>query len=304
MELIEKFEGRYSGLTDYDAFLSAISEPLRKSIRTNTLKARVEDLKGRLEGEWALEQVPWCPDGFWIAHKAGKRTDIGNIPEHNSGQFYIQEAASMIPVVVLCPQPREKILDMCASPGGKTTQIAQCMENIGEILATDFRDDRIAILKRNIERMGVKNCTVLKSSGQQLKDMKFDRVLADVPCSGTGNLRVESIPDWDPEAPKRIAGEQRSLLHSAYCLLKKGGLLVYSTCSVDPEENEAVVDFLLKRHKKTELEEIDLPLKRGEPILEYGEDSYDERISRCLRLWPQDNKTSGFFVAKIRKLKK
>lgn len=304
MELIEEFEEHYSGLTDYDAFLESIAEPLRKSIRVNTLKAGVAGAKKALLEEWKLDPVPWCKEGFWIGDKTGSRTDIGNIPEHESGQFYIQEAASMIPAAVLGPKPGEKILDICASPGGKTTQIAQYMENKGKILATDVRDDRIAILKRNVERMGVTNCTIKKSSGQQLKDLKFDRILVDAPCSGTGLARLGTIADWKPEVPARIAGEQQSLLHSAYCLLKKGGLLVYSTCSLEPGENEAVIDWLLTRHKKTELEEIEFAGARSPPILKAAEAEYDGCISKCLRLWPQDNNTSGFFVAKIRKLAK
>lgn len=304
MELVEEFEERYSGLTDYGALLESISEPIRKSIRVNTLKTTVPKLKAALKADWQLDPVPWCKDGFWIQHKAEGRTDIGNIPEHADGHFYVQEAASMIPVPVLDPRQGEKILDICASPGGKTTQIAQHMQNTGNILATDVREDRIAILGRNVERMGVANCTIQKSSGQQLKDMKFDRALADTPCSGTGTIRLEDIPDWKPEVAGRIPGEQKSLLHSAYCVLKKGGLLVYSTCSLEPEENEAVVDWLLHRHKKTELEPIEFAGKRSEPFLEYKGDSYGPSLSKCLRLWPQDNNTSGFFVAKIRKLKK
>jgi len=302
MELIEEFEKRYSELTNYDAFLESISKPFRKSIRVNTLKTTVEEVKENLN-DWKLEQIPWCDEGFWIADKKEERTDIGNIPEHNGGHFFIQEAASMIPVTILDPQPGEKILDICASPGGKTTQIAQYMNNSGSILATDVRDDRIAILKRNVERMGV-NCEVKKSSGQQLKDLKFDRILVDAPCSGTGNVRLESISEWNPKVTARIVGEQKSLLHSAYCLLKKGGLLIYSTCSLEPEENEAVVDWLLDRHKKTELEDIDFAGKRSDSFLEYGEAKYDSSISKCLRIWPQDNDSAGFFVAKIRKLKK
>jgi NOL1/NOP2/sun family putative RNA methylase len=263
----------------------------------------VDQILKKLDSEWLLRNIPWIVEGFFIEHKEGKRKDIGNIMEHNQGHFYIQEAASMIPVLALNPKPGENVLDMCASPGSKTTQIAQMMNNKGKIIAADVRDDRIAILKRNISRLGVKNCEIVKKSGQQFKDVLFDKILVDAPCSGTGTMREqEEIDKWNPKIFERVSFEQKSLLHSAYCVLKKGGLLVYSTCSLEPEENELVIDWLLKRHKKTHLEEIKIPnLNRSEPILEYKEMKIDSRIKSCLRLWPQDNDTSGFFVAKIRK---
>jgi len=208
----------------------------------------------------------------------------------------------MIPPLVLNPKPKEKILDMCASPGSKTTQIAQYMQNKGTLIANDIRKDRIAILERNLKRTG-SIAVVTMQPGQQFKDVKFDKILVDAPCSGTGTIRnTLNFKDWNPETFERLSFEQKSLLHSAYNILKKGGLLVYSTCSMEPEENELVVDWLLKRHKKTNLEEITINLKRSKPILTYNKQKLDTRIKKTLRIWPQDNNTSGFFVAKIRKL--
>jgi NOL1/NOP2/sun family putative RNA methylase len=304
LSLPEGFKEHYSNLTDWDNFEKCLGSLLRKSIRVNTLKASVEDVLKRLNQEWVLEKVSWTDEGFFISHKEGKRQDIGNIPEHNEGLLYVQEASSMIPAIVLDPKPGELILDMCASPGSKTTQIAQMMQNKGKIVAADIRDDRIAILKRNIARMGITNCEIVKKPGQQFKDLQFDRILVDAPCSGTGTMRMqEDIDRWNPAVAARMSFEQKSLLHSAYCVLKKGGILVYSTCSLEPEENEAVIDWLLKRHKKTKLEEIKISgIKRSKPILEHRGKKFNEKISRCLRIWPHDNNTSGFFVAKIKKL--
>ncbi|MFH1786432.1 MAG: RsmB/NOP family class I SAM-dependent RNA methyltransferase [archaeon] len=302
---MEEFKARYEKLTSWEEFSSAIAQPLRKSIRVNTIATSAKKLKGAIEAEWNLDPVPWCPEGFWIAHKKGERQDIGNVPGHKEGHFFVQEAASMIPAVVLGPMPGENVLDACASPGAKTTQIAQYMGNTGALVALDVRQDRIAILRRNVERMKVTNCVVEMSSVQQLTDIQFDRVLADAPCTGTGILQKspETAETWSPELAKRLSDDQKSILHSAYCLLKKGGRLVYSTCSVDPQEDEAVVSWLLKRHKKSELEEIILPgLKRSEPVLEFEGEKYNPTVERCLRIWPQDNNTSGFFVASIRKL--
>ncbi|MCP3684915.1 MAG: RsmB/NOP family class I SAM-dependent RNA methyltransferase [bacterium] len=298
MEFDKALIENYSKITDWNALKKHLLTPSRKSIRVNTLKTTVNDVKKALSKEWKLEQIPWCKEGFWIK---GKREDLGNIPEHNEGHFYIQEAASMIPATVMQPLQKDSILDMCASPGGKTTQLAAIMQNKGRIVANDIRQDRIAIINRNIERLGVKNCTVSMKPGQRFKDVKFDKILVDAPCSGTGTMRgsQEAIDAWNPEVIKRLSFEQKSLLHHAYCVLRKKGTLVYSTCSMEPRENEAVVDYLLKRHKKTELEEIKIPgLKRSEPIV----GSFDKRIEKCLRIWPQDNNTDGFFVARIRKL--
>ncbi len=298
------FREHYSRITEWDKFESILDKPLRKSIRVNTLKISVPDLMLKLEAEWDLTRIPWIDVGFFIEHKTGIRDDIGNIPEHNQGRFYVQEAASMIPVIALDPKPTEKILDMCASPGSKTTQIAQATENKAQIVACDVREDRIAILKRNLERTGAK-ATVFQKSGQQWKDAKFDRILVDAPCSGTGTMRTqEEIDRWDPKIPERMSFEQKSLLHSAYCVLKKGGILVYSTCSLEVEENEVVVDWLLKRHKKTELLDIKInELNYSNSILKYGEMTFDAQIKNCLRVMPHDNNTSGFFIAKFLKLR-
>ncbi len=298
---LEAFKERYSALTNFDKFEQCLAKPLRKSIRINPLKTSVEALLKRLREEWVLAQIPWMQNGFFIKYKEGGRCDIGNIPGHNEGLFYIQEAASMIPALVLAPKPGEIVLDMCASPGGKTTQMAEMMHNRGRIVAADVREDRIAILKRNIARMGVTNCEIVKKPGQQFKNGLFDKILVDAPCSGTGTMRLqEDLAKWNTDIAGRMSFEQKSLLESAFKILKKNGVIVYSTCSLEPEENEEVIDWLLKKHKKAGLEEIDIAgLKKSDPILDYKEKSFDKRISRCLRIWPQDNDTSGFFVAKI-----
>lgn len=297
----DSFIEHYSALTSFDEFEECLGKPLRKSIRINTLKTSVEALLKRLREEWELVQIPWVQNGFFIKHKKGMREDIGNIPGHAEGLFYIQEAASMIPALVLEPKPGELVLDMCASPGGKTTQMAEVMQNKGKIVAADVRDDRIAILKRNVARMGATNCEIVKRPGQQLKNGLFDRILVDAPCSGTGTMRLqEDVAKWNPGIARRMSFEQKSLLESAFKILKKSGVIVYSTCSLEPEENEEVIDWLLRKHKKAELEEINVAgLKKSNPILDHREKRFDKRISRCLRIWPQDNDSSGFFVARI-----
>ena len=299
-----KFIERYSKLTNWREFRRFSLMFLRRSIRVNTLKISVDDLKKRLEGDWKLDQIPWCKQGFWIEHKKKQRRDIGNIYEHALGYFYIQEAASMIPPIVLDPKPGDIILDLCAAPGSKSSQIAQYMKNKGVLVSNDYTPIRMKPLTINMQKCGISNCILTMMRGQWFKDMKFDKILVDAPCSGTGAIRksFKTIKIWNPNMCRRLSYDQKSLLHAAYCVLRKGGTLVYSTCSLEPEENEGVVDFILKRHKKLKLEEIKLDIKKSPVVLEFEGQKYDPEIKKCLRIWPQDNDTGGFFVAKFKKL--
>lgn len=302
----EAFVERYSKLTDFEQFRKYSLSFLRKSIRVNTTKISVEEIKKRLEKDWVLEQIPWCKEGFWIEHRGiegEKRRDIGNLREHALGYFYVQEAASMIPPLVLGPKPGEKILDMCASPGSKTTQIAQMMKNKGVVAANDISADRLAALGINIQRCGLSNVVITKTMGCHIRETGFDRILVDAPCSGTGTIRksLKTLMMWNPELGKRLAGQQKKLLNHAFSLLKKNGTLVYSTCTMEPDEDEGVIDWFLSKNRKARLEEIEIELKRSKPVLDFEGKQYNEEIKKCLRIWPQDNDSEGFFVAKLRK---
>ncbi len=276
----------------------------------NTLKIAVAELKERLQQQgFTLYQVPWCKEGFWVK---GERTDLGNLVEHTLGYFYVQEAASMIPAVVLQPQPGEVVLDLCASPGSKTTQMAAMMGNTGIIVANDISGDRMKPLGINLQRIGILNVVESQARGQQLHALlekgqsktRFDKILVDAPCSGTGTIRKspETLKIWNPLMVRRLASQQKALIETAFSLLKPDGTLVYSTCSVEPEENEGVVDWLLQKYaKEVSVEEIKLDISRSSPVLEFGKSSYGSEMKKCLRIWPQDNNTEGFFVARIRK---
>ncbi len=303
-EFKEKFVERYSKLTDWKEFEKYSLSFLRKSIRVNTLKTTVKEIKQRLEKDWHLKQVPWCKEGFWIEHKGEKkRRDIGNLIEHALGYIYVQEAASMIPPVVLQPKKHEIILDMCASPGSKTTQIAQYMENTGMLIANDIDSKRLSSLGINVQRCGLSNHIITMMKGHTFSDLEFDRILVDAPCSGTGTIRksLKTIEMWNPNMIKRLANQQKVLIKRAFTLLKEEGTMVYSTCSVEPEENEGVVDSLLEKYDNAKIEKIDLDIKRSEPILNFEGKEYSKEIKKTLRIWPQDNDTEGFFIAKIRK---
>jgi tRNA (cytosine49-C5)-methyltransferase len=305
VEFKQKFIERYEKLTDWKVFKDISLTYLRRSIRVNTLKISIEECKERLnKQDWKLTQIPWCKEGFW-AEKEGRR-DIGNTMEHQLGYYYVQEAASMIPPIILNPKPREIILDMCAAPGSKSSQIAQYMQNKGILITNDYQYMRLQPLGINLQRMGITNSIMTLMEGRYFKNsnIKFDKILVDAPCSGTGTIRksFKTLRIWNPDAIKRLCGQQRQLLETAFEILKDNGTLVYSTCSLEPEEDEGIVNSLLEKHENAKLEKIELNIKRSKPILEFEKNKYSKEIEKCLRIWPQDNDTTGFFVAKIKKV--
>jgi NOL1/NOP2/sun family putative RNA methylase len=302
------FAARYQHLLGprYDEFLKYSLSYITKSIRVNTLKVSVDEVRARLGGDWDLRPVPWCKEGFFITYRHGKRFDIGNLPEHQLGHIYVQDAASMIPPVVLDPQPGEMVLDLCAAPGSKTSQIAAKMRNSGIVIANDVSGDRLNPLGLNIQRSGIMNVVITMRANRFLSPV-FDRVLVDAPCSGTGTIRrsLKTLMMWSPGLVHRLVAEQRKLIEQGWAVLKPGGVLVYSTCTQEPEENEGMISWFLAQHPDAEVEEITLDIVRSPAIVHWEHDGktedYDPRVARCLRIYPQDNDTEGFFVCRLRK---
>jgi 16S rRNA C967 or C1407 C5-methylase (RsmB/RsmF family) len=180
------------------------------------------------------------------------------------------------------------------------------MDNKGILIANDYQGLRLQPLGINMQRMGINNTLITLQEGRFFKNsaIEFDRILVDAPCSGTGTIRksFKTIGIWNPNAIRRLCGQQRQLIETAFCILKKGGVMVYSTCSLEPEEDEQVVSSLLEKHSDAKLEDIELEIKRSEPVISFEGKEYDPSVKKCLRLWPQDNDTEGFFVSKIRKI--
>ncbi len=305
IEIKEGFKKRYKKLLGdrYNNFIDYSLRFLKRSIRVNTLKIKVNELKSKIESKgYNLEKVPWCKEGFWIEHKEDDRYDFGNLIEHKLGYIYIQEAASMIPPIVLDPKPNDIILDMAAAPGSKSTQIASYMDNKGVLVSNDPNFKRVQALGLNIQRCGILNTIITTKDARYIKGT-FDKILLDAPCTGSGTIRksLSTLKKWNPGGIKRLSKLQKSLILTAFDNLKEGGTLVYSTCSLEPEENEEVVNFLLMKRDNVTLEKINLNLESSSPILEFNGKKYDESIKRTLRLYPQDNDTEGFYIAKIKK---
>jgi len=237
--------------------------------------------------------------------------ELGKSIEHLLGYYYVQEMSSMLSIIALKPKPNEFMFDLCAAPGSKTTQAAAEMKNTGTIIANDKAIDRLTILASNLERCGVSNTILTKKDGVQLCnglkgknwEKKFDKILVDAPCSGEGTLRTspKTFLMWNLDAIKSMSRVQKKLVASALPLLKKGGEFLYSTCTHTPEEDEEVVDFILKNFP-VEIEKVELPIKSRPGITEWNEKVFDERVKFAHRIYPQDNNTEGFFLAKFKLL--
>ncbi len=296
----EKFVEQYRQLTDWDVFKKYSLSFLRKSIRVNTIKSNEAHVK-ELMPDWDFTPIPWCKQGFWVEHKEG-RLDIGNTIPHALGYYYVQESASMLPPLVLQPEEGDIVLDMAAAPGSKTSQMVAMMANTGIMVANDISHERLAALGINLARSGCTAHVMTKMRGERISGT-FDKVLLDAPCSGTGTIRksLKTIAMWNPNMINRLAGIQKRLLQNAYRITKPGGMLVYSTCSSEAAENEGVIDYFLEKHPDAKIEDIDLELKRSDAVTSFAGKGYNSEVSKCLRLWPQDNDTEGFFVTKITK---
>ena len=300
------FRERYGKIlgNEKKRFIEYCKKPLRKSIRINTIKADVEDVRRRLEEKgWSLSKIPWIENGFWISYPEGEA--LGNTLEHFMGYYYVQEAASMIPPLFLDVE-NDLVLDMAAAPGSKTSQIAEIMKNQGTIVANDVSIERIKVLRFNLEKLGVMNTIVTRHDGRffsKLKE-KFDAVLLDAPCSSEGIIRKDwrALSKWSIKLIKSMSYLQKQLISSAIAATRKGEVIVYSTCTLAPEENEEVIDYAIKNFD-VKVEKIRLKkLKFRKGITEWENKDYDKEVNKCMRIWPQDNDTEGFFVAKLIKV--
>ncbi len=311
-EFVERIE-KLIGKEDAKKFFEIAYFSCPDYIRVNTLKISPEELKKRLEGYGWIMKQPYeeFPEVLIIDRASNlKPGELGKTYEHLLGYFYVQEISSMLPIFALKPKANELVLDLCASPGSKTTQAAAVMNNQGTIIANEVSLGRIRILSSNLEKSGVSNTIITRKDGVQFckrwsKDvkMKFDKILVDAPCSGEGTLRKspKTFDMWNASFIRSLSRIQRKMAGEALKLLKVGGEMVYSTCTLSPEEDEGVVNYL-KQNFDIEIEKVILPLKTRDGIIEWDGEKFNDEIKNCIRLYPQDNNSDGFFLAKIRKL--
>ena len=269
--------------SEYPAFLESLERPRAVALRFNPLKGERPVLP------FVGAPVPWEPEGFYY----DPQTRPGLHVYHEAGVYYLQEASAMAPVALLDPKPGERVCDLCAAPGGKTTQIAGRMLGQGFLVCNEINPKRAKILSRNIERMGVANALVTNEHPETLASRFpgfFDRVLVDAPCSGEGMFRKEeaAVTDWSQETVQMCARRQREILDSAARLVRPGGRLVYSTCTFAPEEDEETVAAFLKAHPEFTPEPVEAPwFVPGE--------------NASYRMWPHKLLGEGHFAAVLRK---
>jgi len=286
----------------YQKFLTSLDETPSAGLRVNTLKI--------LPGEYLkispykLAPVPWCPGGFYLDEFVPESGNIppGRHPHHNAGLYYLQEPSAMAAALILAPQPGEKVLDLSAAPGGKSTHLAGLMNNEGVLVANEIHPKRVWDLAENLERCGVTNAIVTNENPLRLAEHfgeHFDRVMLDAPCSGEGMFRKNesACMEWRPELPRTCAIRQYAILEQAARLVKPGGYLAYTTCTFSPEENEGVIASFLELHPEFDTVPI-APLVGFSPAHpEWCQFLLDEKIKRAVRIWPHQTRGEGHFIA-------
>ncbi|HWY79419.1 MAG TPA: RsmB/NOP family class I SAM-dependent RNA methyltransferase [Candidatus Sulfotelmatobacter sp.] len=306
IQLLERWKKIYSEKY-FNQLLDALSHPYLPSFRANTLKTSSRILQKLLEQQnFIVEKVYWYPDAFVLKNKSIR--ELTETAEYKNGLLYIQNLSSMIPALVLHPKPNEKVLDITAAPGSKTTQIAAMMHNTGELTANDLSFKRLFKLKENLNHMGITNTKVLNLPGESFwKNLPeyFDKTLVDVPCSMEGRIKCndpKTYKDWSTKKIKQLSKLQKYLLRSAISATRIGGIIVYSTCTLSPEENEEVIEWIMKKTPEAlRIEKINLsniPLQNG--LLAWKKKQF-MHTTNCARIFPS-KEMEGFFITKIYKI--
>ncbi len=277
--------------------VALLSQPLVQSVRINPLRGEVSETIPKMRTLGWRGRPTWCENGYTLDDGFVQLRDSSLIDE---GKLYIQNEASWVPVAALQARPGDRILDICAAPGGKTSHIAACMSNKGQIVANDNSRARLMKLQSNLARLGAHAEYTLYDATKLTRSITepFDRILLDAPCSGEGLINLNdprSLDSWSVAHIRRLATLQKQLIHQAWLLLKPGGRLVYSTCTMAPEENEAVIDWLLRRNLDAEVIESTTLLEGAStPILQWNDQAYDPRINRAIRLLPANGREAFF----------
>ncbi len=300
MKLPENFTIRMEQMLgpEYEDFIASYEEPRNYGIRINTLKLSTEEFLKI--SPFKLKPVPWAHEGFYI----GEEDRPAKHPYYHAGLYYIQEPSAMTTISVLQPKPGDRVLDLCAAPGGKSTQIAARLANKGVLVTNDVNSQRIIALVRNLEMMGAKNYVILNELPGKIAahfPNYFDKIVIDAPCSGEGMFRKDpfAVKSWGEFSVEKCVSMQKSILKHISSMLRPGGYVVYSTCTFAPEENEERISELLKKHPELELADI-IPY----PGFENGKPEWGgglQELRKTVRLWPHKLQGEGHFVALLRK---
>lgn len=291
------------GEKEFEQFLASYEEPRVYGLRVNT--GKVERSEFLEKSPFHLTAIPWVPEGFY--YEEGERP--GKHPYYHAGLYYIQEPSAMAPVELLGVKPGERVLDLCAAPGGKSTQIAAKLQGEGVLVVNDIHSDRVKALVKNLELLGVRNAVVLNEKPERMLTAfqgYFDKILIDAPCSGEGMFRKEEemMGQWERHSVQEFAAMQRELLAQAAVMLAPGGRIVYSTCTFSPEENEAQIAEFLDKHPAFDVVPIEgfspgRPDWLREPWCEaevYSSKAKDA-VAGTARLWPHKLRGEGHFLA-------
>ncbi|MDO8428291.1 MAG: RsmB/NOP family class I SAM-dependent RNA methyltransferase [Candidatus Diapherotrites archaeon] len=300
-EFLEKYQEILG--TDFDSFFEISQTKLKKSIWVNSLKIQPKELKKILEHQnWRLKQLTFHLNSFTIISGPQKP---GQIEEFAQGLFNLQEVSSMLPALVLSPEKNSRVLDCTAAPGNKTLQLACSMNNTGKLAVVEKNNVRAKSLNFNLKKWNVHNAKVFEIDflNANFKE-KFDFVLLDAPCSSEGLVRKrkEALKEWSQELVKRKSKLQKKLIVQAFNQLKENGTLVYSVCSLSPEECEEVIHHLLDKQENVKIEKIKIKgIKIRKGLTFYNGKTFEQEIENCARIYPQDNDSQAFFMTKIKK---
>jgi len=290
----------FLGLDETLKLLEANEKPLIQSIRVNTLKISITSLKKLLEKKGVLlEPIEWIPYGFKVGKEA---QNLGSSHEYLQGYYYLQNIASMLPAMILNPKSDETVIDMCAAPGSKATQLAQIMKNEGRLILIEKNKRRIPSLEINLRRMGITNSIVLNFDALNIKrlNLKADKILLDAPCTGEGLIKddAERKTSKTQHDINKLATIQKKLLNAGIQCLKPGGQLLYSTCSIAPEENELVIDSIIRENKDFSIKKIE-PKYGINGLIQVFNQSLNQDLQFAQRLYPHLHDTIGFFLCLI-----
>lgn len=311
MDLPKAFEERMLrllGAAELGKYKDSLIKPVYKALRVNTLKISAEDFKKL--SPWDLERVPWTKNGFYYEEEG--KTPVSKHPFYHAGLYYMQEPSAMAPAQLLPVEKGDKVLDICAAPGGKSTELGARLEGSGVLVCNDISASRTKALLKNIELFGIRNAAILNETPERLSHhfpQFFDKILVDAPCSGEGMFRKESamMKNWEEKGEDFYVNLQNEIIPHAVSMLKPGGYLLYSTCTFSPREDEMQVKKLLDLG----LEIVDLqenPLIKEEienGSIENGHPEWigsdDLRLRGCLRFFPHRVRGEGHFIALLKK---